>query len=230
MPDDIWNEANTESRTFYCRPSLSVGLAAEHWNLRLWAENFTDTRTTPSTSCRWAAASHKKPFRATSAPPCVSIKKSAAAGRVAALCFQTEKTIGRRSSRCARSAAAYVDAGAQILRIGTDGHTHAGKIEHFTFSVVVCLDGDVGGVARLREDGQRREPVVGNHRILLYHLTLGRIAAGDVDGVGELMEERHIEFARHGMHSERTAVDMPVAVELVEINEQLGCARVDIET
>ncbi len=38
-----WNEANTESQAFYCRPSLSVGLAAEHWNLRLWAENFTDT-------------------------------------------------------------------------------------------------------------------------------------------------------------------------------------------
>ena len=39
-----WNETNTVSQSFYCLPSLSIGLEAERWSLRLNAENLTDTR------------------------------------------------------------------------------------------------------------------------------------------------------------------------------------------
>lgn len=39
-----WNETNTVSQPFYCLPSLSLGLEAEHWSLRLNAENLSDTR------------------------------------------------------------------------------------------------------------------------------------------------------------------------------------------
>ena len=39
-----WDEANTVSQPFYCLPSLAVGLEAEHWSLRLSADNISDTR------------------------------------------------------------------------------------------------------------------------------------------------------------------------------------------
>ncbi|MCM1067277.1 MAG: TonB-dependent receptor [Muribaculaceae bacterium] len=42
--DIYWNEANTVRQPFYCLPSLSLAFNAEHWSLRLWADNITDTR------------------------------------------------------------------------------------------------------------------------------------------------------------------------------------------
>lgn len=39
-----WNEANTVSQPFYCLPGLQIGLQAEKWSLRLWAENLSATR------------------------------------------------------------------------------------------------------------------------------------------------------------------------------------------
>lgn len=39
-----WNEANTERQPFYALAGLSLQLSAEHWSLRLAAENLTGTR------------------------------------------------------------------------------------------------------------------------------------------------------------------------------------------
>lgn len=40
----MWNEENTLSQPFYALPGLSITLRNEHISLKLWAENFTDTR------------------------------------------------------------------------------------------------------------------------------------------------------------------------------------------
>lgn len=42
--DIYWNEANTAHQRFYCLPGLALGLEAEKWSLRLWAENLSDTK------------------------------------------------------------------------------------------------------------------------------------------------------------------------------------------
>ena len=42
--DIWWNDANTQRQKFYCLPGLSLDLRAEHWNLRVWANNLTGTR------------------------------------------------------------------------------------------------------------------------------------------------------------------------------------------
>lgn len=39
-----WNEANTARQPLYCLPGLSVGFHAQHWTLRLWARNLSNTR------------------------------------------------------------------------------------------------------------------------------------------------------------------------------------------
>lgn len=40
----MWNEANTVKQNFYCLPGLAIEFAAEHWSLRLWAENISNTK------------------------------------------------------------------------------------------------------------------------------------------------------------------------------------------
>lgn len=39
-----WDEANTIRQPFYCVPSITIGLTASSWSVRLWARNFLDTR------------------------------------------------------------------------------------------------------------------------------------------------------------------------------------------
>ena len=42
--DIMWNEENTASQPFYILPGFNITLRNDHVSVKLWAENFTDTR------------------------------------------------------------------------------------------------------------------------------------------------------------------------------------------
>ena len=42
--DIYFDEANTVRQPFYAVPNCSLTLNAEHWSMRLWGENISNTR------------------------------------------------------------------------------------------------------------------------------------------------------------------------------------------
>lgn len=40
----FWNEANTRSQNFYAVPDATIAFTSSKWSVRLWAQNFTNTR------------------------------------------------------------------------------------------------------------------------------------------------------------------------------------------